>query len=99
MPGISMTPRKQHHVAARSDRELLRLQELLSEVGRRPTRLELVCWQLDVDEPRARPAWELALRMGLVAPAGADRFTGDPVFELTDRGRQALRTLRPTRRR
>jgi hypothetical protein len=40
--------------ATRGDRSLLRLEELLGEVGRRPTRLELICWQFNIDESRAR---------------------------------------------
>ena len=40
----------------------LPLEDLLAAVDRRRgTRLELVCWQLDVEEQRAAPAWELAL--------------------------------------
>ena len=59
-----------------------------------PTRLELVCWQLNYDEARARPAWDLALRLKLIEPTGTDRLTGEAaVFTLTDRGRQALGNL------
>ena len=82
-----------------SDRSLLRLDELLGEVGRRPTRLELICWQFNIDESRARPAWDVALRVGLIAPRGNDRLTGEAVFGLTDGGRRAARELRATRRR
>ena len=46
------------------------LREVLAS-SRRPTRLELVCWELNVDERLARPAWELALRNGLLEAAGA----------------------------
>jgi hypothetical protein len=63
-------------------------------VSKGPTRLELVCWQLNVDEPRARPAWDLALRLKLIEPTGSDRLTGEAaVFTLTDGGRRALRNL------
>ena len=80
--------------ARRSDRPVLRLRELLSEVSKGPTRLELVCWQLNYDEARARPAWELALRLELIEPTGTDRLTGEAaVFTLTDRGRRTLRDL------
>jgi hypothetical protein len=80
--------------AGRSDRPALRLGELLSEVSKGPTRFELVCWQLNFDEARARPAWELALRLELIEPTGTDRLTGEAaVFTLTDGGRQALHNL------
>jgi hypothetical protein len=49
----------------RRDRPPLRLRELLAEVSKGPTRLELVCWQLNYNEARARPAWDLALRVKL----------------------------------
>jgi hypothetical protein len=80
--------------ARRSDRPALRLRDLLSEVSKGPTRLDLVCWQLNYDEARVRPAWELALRLRLIEPTGTDLLTGEaPVFTLTDRGRGALRDL------
>jgi len=85
--------------ATRDDRSLMRLHELLDEVSRRPTRLELVCWEVNVPESRVRPAWDVALRVGLIAPAGNDSFTGEAVFDLTDRGHRARRHLRATRRR
>jgi hypothetical protein len=92
-------PSRYPPAATRGDRTRLRLYELLDEVSRRPTRLELVCWQFNLDESRARPAWDVALRIGLIAPAGSDRHTGEAVFGLTDRGHRARRALRATRRR
>ena len=87
-------PPRDPNAARRGDRPPLRLRELLSEVSKGPTRLELVCWQLNYDEPRARPAWDLALRLKLIEPTGTDRLTGEAeVFTLTDRGRRALRDL------
>src|SRR5215217_3932773 len=78
----------------RSDRPPLRLRELLAEVSKGPTRLELVCWQLNYDEARARPAWDLALRLKLIEATVTDRLTGEAaLFTLTDRGRRALRDL------
>jgi hypothetical protein len=87
-------PPSRPDAARRSDHPALRLRELLAEVGKGPTRLELACWQLNVDEPRARPAWDLPLRLKLIEPIGSDRLTGEAaVFTLTDRGRRALRNL------
>ena len=83
--------------ATRGDRSLLRLCELLDAVNERPTRLALVCWHFNIDDSRARPAWEVALRIGLIAPAGSDRNTGEAVFGLTERGHRALHALRATR--
>jgi hypothetical protein len=77
----------------RSDRPLLGLHELLLEVSRRPTRLELLCWELNIDESRAGPAWDGALRIKLLKAAGVDRHNGAKLFALTDRGRHALREL------
>jgi hypothetical protein len=62
-------------------------------LGKRRTRLELVCWELNVDERLAWPAWELALRHGLLEAAGEDPVTGKTMFTLSERGRLALRRL------
>jgi hypothetical protein len=77
----------------RSGRPLLSLHELLLEVSRRPTRLELLCWRLNIEASRARPAWDVALRIKLLKVAGVDRRTGAKLFALTDRGRHALGEL------
>ncbi len=78
----------------------LPLKDLLAAVDRRRgTRLELVCWQLDVEEQRAAPAWELALREGLLERRGEDPFTGRAMFALTERGDEARRRLGARRRR
>jgi hypothetical protein len=69
------------------------LKDLLAAVDRRGTRLELVCWRLDVNERRAAPAWELALREGLIERRGEDPFTGRAMFALTERGERARRAL------
>lgn len=92
-------PSRYPPAATRTDRSLRRLQELPGEVGSRSTRLELVCWQFNIAESRGRPTWDVALRAGPIAPAGHDRFTGEAVLGLTDRGRRAVRELRATRRR
>ena len=84
--------------ARRSDRALLSLHDLLGEMRRRPTRFELVCWEFNVDEPRARPAWDLARRMRLFEAVGVDRLTGTELFAINDRGRRALRQLNGRRR-
>jgi len=79
--------------ARRSGRPLLTLRELLGEVSRGPTRFELVCWRLNIEESRARPAWDVALRIKLLDAMGVDWLTGTELFALTGRGRQALRQL------
>jgi hypothetical protein len=84
----------------RGDRPLLHLHELLLEISKGPTRLEMVCWHLNIDDSRARPAWDVALRIGLIEATGAGRLTGQAaLFTLTDRGQRALRELGPRRRR
>ena len=78
----------------------LPLQDLLAAIDRRRgTRLELVCWRLDVDESHVAPAWELALREGLIERWGDDPLTGRPMFGLTERGNEACRLLGRRRRR
>jgi DNA-binding PadR family transcriptional regulator len=78
----------------------LPLKDLLAAVERRRgTRLELVCWRLDVDEARAAPAWDLALREGLIERRGEDPLTGRAMFALTERGDEARRRLGKRRRR
>ena len=82
------------------DRPSLRLHESLLEVVKGPTRLETVCRHLNIEDSRARPAWDVALRIGLIEATGVDRLTGQAAhFTLTNRGRRALRELRPRRRR
>jgi hypothetical protein len=68
------------------------LPELLA-LSKRPTRLELVCWELNVDERLARTAWELALKEGLLETTGVDAMTGKTMFVLSERGRLALRSM------
>jgi hypothetical protein len=85
-------------VDKRGSRPLVSLHELLREVNRRPTRLELLCWNLNVEESRARPVWDAALRSKLLDPAGVDRHTGAPLFGLTAHGRHTLRELSGRRR-
>jgi hypothetical protein len=68
------------------------LREVLA-LSKRPTRLELVCWELNVDERLARPAWEMALQNRLLDAAGVDGATGKTMFTLSERGRLALRRL------
>ena len=62
-------------------------------LSKRRTRFELVCWELNVDERRAWPAWELALQQGLLEAAGVDAVTGKTMFTLSERGVLTLRSL------
>jgi hypothetical protein len=84
----------------------LTLHDLLAAVagirGRRRrhgTRLELVCWDLDIEESLARPAWEEALRTELLEAADDDTLTGKAMYVLSDGGRRAVSEARPRRRR
>jgi hypothetical protein len=84
----------------RVDRQLLTLGDLLDAVdGRSGTRFELVCWDLNIEESRARPAWDVALRIKLLEAAGDDPLTGEAMYVLSARGQRAVRKLRPRRRR
>jgi len=68
----------------------LTLRDVLT-FSKRRTRLELLCWELNVHERLARPAWELALAHDLLEPAGSDPLTGETMFTVSERGRLALR--------
>lgn len=80
----------------RPKRVAVTLRQVL-ESSRRPTRLELVCWVLNVDERLAQRTWEFALHNGLLEAAGADGATGAAMFKLSERGQFALRHLRRRR--
>ena len=60
----------------------------------RRTRLELLCFELNMDASRVRPAWDVALRAQLLEPVGLDPDTGETLYRLSNRGRRALRVLR-----
>jgi hypothetical protein len=78
----------------RVNRPHLPLRGLLAAVASaRRTRLQLVCRQLEIEESRVRPAWDLALRMQLLEPVGIDAIAGETMYRLSDRGRRALRVL------
>jgi hypothetical protein len=75
------------------------LRDLLAAVAHaRQADLPRVCRDLHLEEPRARPAWDLALRLQLIEPVGIDADTGEPVYRLSGRGRRALRILSIGRR-
>ena len=63
------------------------------------TRLELVCWELNVEESLARPAWDVALRTRLLEPVDDDPLTGKAMYALSERGRRVVSELRAHRRR
>jgi hypothetical protein len=67
-------------------------------LSKRGTRLELLCWELNVDESRVRPSWELARANGLVEPDGVDAVTGKTMFSLSARGRVVLAQFSRRRR-
>jgi hypothetical protein len=75
------------------------LHELLGTVATaRETRFELVCWQLNTDDSWVRPAWDVALRTGLLEPARTDPLTAQMMYRLSVRGRRALLELSRRRR-
>jgi hypothetical protein len=91
---------------SRETKRLLTLPDLLGAVAgmrgarrRRGTRLELVCWELNIDESLAHPAWEAALRGRLLEATEDDPLTGKPMYVLSDRGHRAVYALSPRRRR
>jgi hypothetical protein len=78
----------------RADRPHPPLRDLLAAVARaRRTRLQLVCFDLDMDPSRVRPAWDVALRTQLLEPVAIDPNTGETLYRLSARGRRALRVL------
>jgi len=99
---LRMQKRQRHPASAteRSDGSLLTLRDLLGLLaGTRSTRLERLCWDLNVDESYVLPAWEMALRVEFLEPTAVDPLTGHAMYRLSDRGRDALRQLRRRPRR
>ena len=76
----------------------LSLADLLAAVPRQGTRLELVCWQMNVDERQVLPAWSFAIRERLIVRRGDDPLTGRARFGLSERGEAALRRHKERRR-
>jgi hypothetical protein len=56
--------------------------------------LQLVCWELNVQEGEARPAFERAIADGLLARCGVDELYNEVMYALTDAGRRALEGAR-----
>ena len=56
--------------------------------------LQLVCWELNVQEDEARPAFERAIADGLLARSGVDDLYDEVMYALTDAGRRALEGAR-----
>jgi hypothetical protein len=78
----------------------LSLRDVLAAVARaRHTHLQLVCRDLHTDQVRARPAWDMALRIQLIEPVAIDADNGETLYRLSARGRRALRVLNLGRRR
>jgi hypothetical protein len=62
--------------------------EAVAELGE--ASLQLVCWELNVQEFEARPAFERAIADGLLARRGVDDLHGEVMYALTERGRRSL---------
>jgi len=52
--------------------------------------LELVCWELNVHEDEARPAFQRAVADGLLARRRVDELHDEVMYVLTDAGRRTL---------
>ena len=77
------TERQPGRPAEASQSPHLPLRDLLAAVASaRQTRLQLVCRELEIEESRVRPAWDLALRGQLVEPVAIDANTGDAMYRL-----------------
>jgi hypothetical protein len=56
----------------------------------REASLQLVCWELNVEEGEARPAFERAVADGLLARRGVDEVHNEVMYALTDPARRIL---------
>jgi hypothetical protein len=52
--------------------------------------LQLVCWELNVQEGEASPASERAIADGLLTRRGLDEVHNEVMYALTDAGRRRL---------
>ena len=52
--------------------------------------LELVCWELNVHEDEARPAFQRAVADGLLARRRVEELHDEVMYALTDAGRRTL---------
>jgi len=96
---MSTPPLNAHRAHERSERACVPLRDLLGAVATaRETRFELVCWQLSIDDCRVRPAWDVALRTGLLEATRTDPLTTQTLYRLSARGRRALLELSRRRR-
>jgi hypothetical protein len=93
------SPLNAHRTRERSERSCVPLRDFLAAVATAgETRFELVCWQLSIDDCRVRPAWDVALRTGLLEATRADPLTAQTLYRLSARGRRALLELSRRRR-
>jgi hypothetical protein len=51
--------------------------------------LELIAWELDVDESAVSAAWSQAIDDCLLEPFGTDHVLAEKMWRLSDRGRRA----------
>ncbi|HEY5317656.1 MAG TPA: hypothetical protein VIJ20_06730 [Solirubrobacteraceae bacterium] len=52
--------------------------------------LELTAWELDTELENVVSAWSRAIKQGLLEPAGTDPASGEEMWRLSERGRDAL---------
>jgi hypothetical protein len=73
----------------------LSVRQVLEAVAElREASLQLVCWELNVQEGEARPAFERAIADGLLERSGVDELYNEVMYALTDAGRRALEGAR-----
>lgn len=53
--------------------------------------LELVAWELGLDEDTVQVVWRQAVAEGLLVAAPRDEVLGEDMWRVTERGRRALR--------
>jgi hypothetical protein len=70
---------------------VLSVREVLEAVAElEEASLELVCWELNVHDDEARPAFERAIADGLLARRRVDEIHDEVTYGLTDAGWRTL---------